>query len=107
MGDLWKRLSYAHISASKMDSIYEKMAREELSQMLKPKHDMPIADYLEEAICNVDTYAKKMLKYADIGRATSDQRRFTIAYDVAELYLSRLTERLEKYEHLKNHGACG
>lgn len=104
MSDFWRNLSYAHISASKLDSIYEKDAKEDLAKILEPSCDMPLLAYLEKAICDVDRYAKKMLKFAAIGRDSSDGRRFSIAYDVAELYLSELTERFKRYEHIKDPG---
>lgn len=106
MGRLWRGLSYAHISEATMDKIYRKNACCDLDNILTPlRNRLDGKDYLEEAICTVDRYANKMLKFADIGRATSDERRFVVAYDTAESYLSILTERLERYEHQRTLGS--
>lgn len=99
MGKFWAQLSYAHVGGKTLDKIYQQMAKEDIERYITRLNKMGKYGiyYFEEVIWFLDTYSKKMIKYADIARATQNERMFIIAYDVAQECLKEMESKYELY----------
>ena len=99
MGEFWARLSYTHISGKTLDKIYQQMAKEDIDRYVTRLNNIGKYGiyYFEEIIWFLDNYSKKMMRFADIARATHDERMFIVAYDVAQECLKEMESRYELY----------